>query len=169
MWFVPLYKCILYQSDYKKACAGDLSIDPARLEQSLAPIIENVHRWSAVLLLDEADVFLAERTLSDVQRNSLVSVFLRQLEYFQGIMFLTTNRITVFDAAIQSRIHLALRYDELKGPARERVWKTFLEQADAAANISEEDMKRLLDYKLNGRQVRQCLSESFEPGANILC
>ena len=41
-------------------------MDPARLEQNLALIVENVHRWSAVVLLDEADVFLAERTLNDV-------------------------------------------------------------------------------------------------------
>jgi len=34
-------------------------------------------------------------------------------------MFLTINRITVFNIAIQSRIYLALRYNELKGPARE--------------------------------------------------
>ena len=165
----PFTSVFIYQSNHKKACAGDLDTDPAHLEQNLAPIVENVHRWSAVLLLDEADVFLAERTLNDVQRNSLVSVFLRQIEYFQGIMFLTTNRITVFDAAIQSRIHLALRYDELKRPAREQVWKTFLERADAAPNISGKDMERLLEHLLNGRQARQCLSESFEASANILC
>ena len=49
------------------------------------------------------------------------------------------------------------------------MWKTFLKQANAAANISKKDMERLLDYQLNGRQVRQCLSESFKASANILC
>ncbi|OCL04534.1 P-loop containing nucleoside triphosphate hydrolase protein [Glonium stellatum] len=143
------------------ASAGDLDTDPARLEQSLAPIVENVHRWSAVLLLDEADIFLAQRTLTEVQRNSLVSVFLRQMEYLQGIMFLTTNRVTVFDEAIQSRIHLALRYDELKGPAREQVWKTFLKRADAAANISRKDMQTLLGYLLNGRQIKNAIRTGY--------
>ncbi|OCK97258.1 uncharacterized protein K441DRAFT_548083 [Cenococcum geophilum 1.58] len=56
---------------------GDLNIDPAYLEQNLALIVKNVHRWSAVLLLDEADIFLIERTLNNIRRNSLVSVFLR--------------------------------------------------------------------------------------------
>ena len=56
----------IYQSDHEKACVGDLDTDPARLEQNLALIVENVHRWSAVILLDEADVFLTERTLNDV-------------------------------------------------------------------------------------------------------
>ena len=36
-------------------------------------------------------------------------------------MFLITNRITVFNIAIQSRIYLTLRYNKLKKPAREQV------------------------------------------------
>lgn len=43
-------------------------------------------------MLDEAEVFLEERTQADLQRNALVSVFLRALEYYDGILILTTNR-----------------------------------------------------------------------------
>ena len=38
----------------------------AHLEQNLALIVENVYHWSAVLFLDKADVFLAERTVNDI-------------------------------------------------------------------------------------------------------
>jgi len=55
---------------------GDLNIDLAYLEQNLALIVENIYRWSAVLFLDKADVFLIERTLNNIRYNSLVSVFL---------------------------------------------------------------------------------------------
>ena len=51
-----------------------------------------VARWEAVLLLDEADVFLEARSTHDLERNKLVSIFLRVLEYYEGILFLTTNR-----------------------------------------------------------------------------
>jgi hypothetical protein len=44
-----------------------------------------------VLLLDEADVFMEARSSHDLDRNKLVAIFLRLLEYFEGIMFLTTN------------------------------------------------------------------------------
>ena len=84
-------------------------------------------------------------------------------------MFLIINRIIIFNVAIQSRIYFILRYNKLKELVREQVWKTFLKQANTIANISKEDIKRFLDYKLNGRQVRQCLSKSFKPSANILC
>ncbi|POS74941.1 hypothetical protein DHEL01_v206661 [Diaporthe helianthi] len=40
-------------------------------------------------------------------------VFLRMLEYYNGILFLTTNRTGVLDEAIKSRIHLHLGFDDL--------------------------------------------------------
>ena len=48
------------------------------------------------------------------------------------------------------------------------MWKTFLEQANAASNIFKKDIKRLLKHLLNGRKVRQYLRESFKASANIL-
>lgn len=62
----------------------------------------------AVVLLDEADVFLEERDMKDLNRNALVSVFLRALEYYNGIVILTSNRVGTFDEAFKSRIQLAL-------------------------------------------------------------
>lgn len=76
-------------------------------------ILELAHKWNAVLLLDEADVFLQERDTKDIFRNALVSIFLRQLEYFQGVLILTTNRDTLCDPAFESRIHIRLKYKEL--------------------------------------------------------
>lgn len=37
-------------------------------------------RWGAVVLIDEADVYLEERSMHDLSRNAMVAVFLRQLE-----------------------------------------------------------------------------------------
>lgn len=85
-----LLKCPLYA-----VSAGELGTDSRYLEQELQRILDICHTWGAILLLDEADVFLEKRNLQDVHRNALVSIFLRQLEYFQGILFLTTNRVEV--------------------------------------------------------------------------
>lgn len=93
-----LLKCPLYM-----VSAGELGTDPRVLERSLTDILDIAHAWGAVLLLDEADVFLEKRSIHDIHRNALVSIFLRLLEYFQGILFLTTNRVETFDDAFQSR------------------------------------------------------------------
>ncbi|KAH7150680.1 hypothetical protein DER46DRAFT_628650 [Fusarium sp. MPI-SDFR-AT-0072] len=65
---------------------------PPGVENILTNTFKIAGRWKAILLLDEADVFVSQRS-DNPQVNALVSVFLRELERFDGIMFLTTNRV----------------------------------------------------------------------------
>lgn len=139
-----------------------MGTDPRTLETQLSRILDIAHVWGAVLLLDEADVFLERRSVHDLQRNALVSVFLRLLEYFQGILFLTTNRVETFDEAFQSRIHIALRYNDLDVKAKKIIWNTFLgmvakeECAPGETQrqiVSKQELEVLARKQLNGRQV----------------
>jgi AAA+ superfamily predicted ATPase len=98
-----LLKCPLYM-----VSAGELGTDSRYLESELQKILDICHAWGAILLLDEADVFLEKRNMHDIHRNALVSIFLRQLEYFQGILFLTTNRVEVRPANHPTRTSHAL-------------------------------------------------------------
>jgi len=59
--------------------AGDLGLDPTGIEESLNLVLDMVSKWNAVLLLDEADVFLEARSSNDLERNKMVSIFLRVL------------------------------------------------------------------------------------------
>ncbi|KAF1961539.1 hypothetical protein CC80DRAFT_488785 [Byssothecium circinans] len=102
---------------------GDIGYEPAEVERNLQKLFKLAHKWGCVLLIDEADVFLAERDKADVKRNGLVSVFLRILEYYSGILFLTTNRVGAFDDAFRSRIHLTLYYPKLGKEQSYRVWE----------------------------------------------
>ncbi|TVY45132.1 hypothetical protein LSUB1_G000711 [Lachnellula subtilissima] len=92
---------------------GDLGFSPKEVDSSLRDIFRLAHLWDCVLLLDEADIFLTRREHNDLQRNALVSVFLRVLEYYSGILFLTTNRVGILDEAFKSRIHVSLYYPPL--------------------------------------------------------
>jgi hypothetical protein len=140
--------------------SGELGTNPAQLEHELQKILDTAHSWGAVLLLDEADVFLEKRTFSDMHRNALVSIFLRLLEYFQGILFLTTNRVETFDDAFQSRIHVALRYTELGYKAKLKIWKMFFDMVQKQDStlekgfVCEEDLDSLAKKNLNGRQIK---------------
>lgn len=149
-----LLKCPLYM-----VSAGELGTDPRTLEAELQKILDIAHAWGAVLLLDEADVFLEKRTIQDIHRNALVSIFLRLLEYFQGILFLTTNRVETFDDAFQSRIHVALRYGALSTKAKRAVFKLFIERVRVLENVptmpfTEADFDTLARNDLNGRQIK---------------
>ncbi|KAI0005661.1 hypothetical protein F4779DRAFT_597879 [Xylariaceae sp. FL0662B] len=92
---------------------GDLGLTASAVEASLSNVFRLAHLWDCVLLLDEADVFLAQRSKLDMKRNALVSVFLRVLEYYNGLLFLTTNRVGTIDEAFKSRIHMSLYYPPL--------------------------------------------------------
>lgn len=118
--------------------AGDLGLEPRSVDVKLQGILDLCTRWGAILLIDEADVFLEERSLHELERNKLVSIFLRVLEYYEGIMFLTTNRVRTFDAAFQSRIHISIEYPELDTKSRKKVWRNFLEQHNLAQQASRE-------------------------------
>jgi hypothetical protein len=52
---------------------GDLGIDPRDVEDRLQEVFRLAQAWDCILLLDEADIFLAQRTVTDVHRNALVS------------------------------------------------------------------------------------------------
>ncbi|KAK3373167.1 AAA family ATPase [Lasiosphaeria ovina] len=134
--------------------SGDLSNTPSELDEQLARTLDLASTWNAVLLIDEADVFLERRSLHDMERNGLVSIFLRTLEYYSGILFMTTNRVRTFDEAFKSRIHVPLKYDELPAESRFRVWKNFLGRIEGGADISEASCRSLAEARLNGRQIK---------------
>ncbi|KAF2024066.1 P-loop containing nucleoside triphosphate hydrolase protein [Setomelanomma holmii] len=137
--------------------AGDLGFDPRKVETKLQDILEMCSRWNAILLLDEADVFLEQRSLHELERNKLVSIFLRVLEYYEGTMFLTTNRVQTFDPAFQSRIHISLDYAELSIESRKTVWKNFLDSSSQEHTITEQQLKELARMNMNGRQIKNIL------------
>lgn len=57
---------------YTISC-GDLGLSASLAEQQLKGALSRATRWNAVILIDEADVFMQQRSLSDLQRNELVS------------------------------------------------------------------------------------------------
>jgi SpoVK/Ycf46/Vps4 family AAA+-type ATPase len=132
-----------------------LSKDAKILEVQLCDMFEVAEHWKALLLLDEADEFLRQRS-HDSNHSSLVAVFLRKLEYYQGIMLLTTNRVKDFDEAVQSRIHVGIRFGPLDVDTRREIWKSFLEKANTEkwrAAYSDKQLNVLAKHSLNGRQA----------------
>lgn len=103
--------------------AGVLGTQAGEIEKNLQEIFERALRWNAVLLIDEADVFVARRG-NNIQQNAVVAVFLRSLEYFKGLLFMTTNRVDDIDEAIQSRCAAIITYpSHPEGVQRDEVWK----------------------------------------------
>jgi len=164
--------------------AGELGQRVHEVEQRLRDALDLAERWGAVLLLDECDVFLQERSPGvsggtgsgtwDLARNEVVAVFLRLLEYYRGILFMTTNRQETLDRAFHSRVHLTLQYPDLDVPAKEHIWRHFTKVAGAGESFTAEVYADLAKVPLNGREIKNTvkiaslvaarLGETFEVG-----
>lgn len=149
---------------YPVTC-GDIGTKPEEVEKYLESVFYLGKIWDCVVLLDEAEVFLEQRTLQDLHRNALVSVFLRALEYYEGILILTTNRVGTFDEAFKSRIQLALRYEPLREFQRKIIWRNFLARLEKLGEVDSIDfddvishLDELVCYPMNGRQIRNCIT-----------
>lgn len=143
---------------------GDIGTDAEKVEKYLESVLHMGKIWDCVVLLDEADVFLEERTMTDLTHNALVSVFLRILEYYDGILILTSNRVGTFDEAFKSRIQLALHYPDLTKAQRCRIRKNFLDRLKALEEPSIDfddigcSVTELAVEELNGRQIRNAIT-----------
>ena len=127
---------------YNVTC-GDIGTSADEVEKYLQTVLVLGKTWNCVLLLDKADVFLEERSMSDLERNSLVSVFLRILEYYDGILILTSNRVGTFDEAFKSRIQVAFHYPNLDRVARKKIWKNFFDMMEAdEENVNLDELNK---------------------------
>ncbi|KUJ11269.1 P-loop containing nucleoside triphosphate hydrolase protein [Mollisia scopiformis] len=146
--------------------SGELGVGTKAVEDNLKAALDLATTWNAIVLLDEADVFLEQRSMQDLDRNSLVSIFLRLMEYYEGILILTTNRIEAFDRAFKSRIHLAIKYHALSPAYRVNLWHAFITSTIDADRTSSDKLKNTYPWltdtylneigreDLNGRQIK---------------
>lgn len=96
-------------------------------EAEVEDVLTRAQRWGAVMLIDEADVYIKRRD-DNITMNAVVGVFLRVLEYFNGLLFLTTNRVDDIDEAIVSRCIAMIKFHPPKHEDRCRIWAVMSEQ-----------------------------------------
>lgn len=133
-----------------RVTAGELGLTSDSIDENFMKISQLCVRWNAIVLLDEADVFLEARDSIDIDRNAIVGTFLKILEYFNGIIFMTTNRVSNFDDAVHSRIHITLEYSKLDRKSRVNIWNNMLK----SINQDNVGLYQIEYSKLNGRQLR---------------
>lgn len=83
---------LLYHVIYR-----DIRTKAEDIEIYIKSVLYLSHIWGCVVLLDETDIFLEQQSLEDLEQNTLVSVFLRVLEYYDSILILTSHRVGTFD------------------------------------------------------------------------
>ncbi|KAK3987610.1 hypothetical protein QBC44DRAFT_331227 [Cladorrhinum sp. PSN332] len=143
-------------------CA-DIGVVPETIEENLFKWFKAAQAWGAIVLIDEADIYMEERQAQDLERNHLVAGFLRALEFFKGILFLTTNRVGTFDEAFFSRIHVPIYYTTFGEEERIKVWDRFFDKLEEDRETTMRILQSTKDYvqsnelqalNWNGREIR---------------
>ncbi len=143
---------------YSVQCS-QLGVTPEDLEESLLRVFARANRWGAVLLLDEADVYVKTRG-GDLTQNAIVGVFLRVLEYQDTVLFLTTNRPDDVDDAIASRCIARISYAVPTGEEQARIWRVLADQS--SLNLTPKAISEIVQKNpaISGRDVKQLLKLS---------
>jgi hypothetical protein len=140
---------------YMVQCS-QLGITSDKLEAELILVLKRAMRWNALLLLDEADVYTRARG-DDISQNAIVGVFLRLLERFRGIMFMTSNRATAIDDAILSRCIAHIRYELPSVENSKLIWEVLAE--NYKIDLFPQEIEKLAkDFPLiSGRNIKTLL------------
>ena len=153
--------------------AAELGMDLNTIEKNLQKLFDRVGKWNAVLCLDEVDAFVHRRG-QDLLQNAIVGIFLRAMESFSGILFMTTNRFKDYDGelfiddAIVSRVSAHIVY---KLPTKEAVARILNIQA-TKMNLLVENPEGATEFLFNmncsGRDIRNFvkLSKMFLSSMN---
>jgi len=133
--------------------SGQLGLNVMEMEQALKNTLIRAQRWGAVMLIDEADVYIKRRD-DNIAANAVVGVFLRVLEYFNGLLFLTTNRVDDIDEAIVSRCIALIKYHPPGREDRLRIWQVMNRQFQL--NVSDELLQELVEIfpAASGRDIK---------------
>ena len=148
--------------------SSDLGTAPYHFDEKFEEIFDYATEWGAILLLDEADILLqAQRDPenANLRRNDLDSSFVRFIEYYQGIVFMTTNRVNKFDGTLMPRIDITLGLPPLDKGRRAAIWQNQIQtlvdegtiNESQAADLRGAALTKWSKDEINGHQIKKAV------------
>ncbi|HVE58873.1 MAG TPA: ATP-binding protein [Pyrinomonadaceae bacterium] len=125
-------------------------------EKNLARVFAFVEELDVILLLDEGDALLTQRTsvssANDRYANLETNYLLQRLESFEGILIVTTNASDRIDSAFQRRMDTVVEFAAPEAAERRQIWRLHLpENHEISERFLEEIIQRC---RLTGGQIR---------------
>jgi SpoVK/Ycf46/Vps4 family AAA+-type ATPase len=130
--------------------------------KNVAAIFRTAREEGAVLFFDEADAIASRRSTlleSGFQResNTVVSVLLQELEWYNGVVIFATNLAANFDPAFERRIRTHVMFEMPGAAEREQIWRVQLHptRTPLAKDVDFADLARR--YDVSGGDIRNAV------------
>lgn len=134
------------------------------LEMALRLIAARAKRWGALVIWNEAEIFLEDRGPFIGGANPATSVVLQYIERFEGgMLILTTNRPAVIDEGINSRIPLKILFPPPNSERRLKIWLAHIpKEMPVTPKMDDAYLYELSEIKLDGRQISAAVNLAAE-------
>jgi AAA+ superfamily predicted ATPase len=134
-------------------------------EKNLIRIFEEAKREDCLLLFDEADALFAKRLnetySTDRMHNLMTNILMQELERFEGVCILTTNREVAMDEAFGRRLLLKLKFDIPESEERAKIWRKLIpEKAPIASDVNFEELGRR--FELTGGEIKNAVLNAVQ-------
>lgn len=138
--------------------SGQLGVDASDMDKNLYDVLNRAEKLDCILLIDECETFVKRRG-DDLNQNAIITTFLRKIEYFDGIMFLTSNRIKDIDEAILSRCVAAIKYEPPTEENAKKIWNVLAKQFKLEDQIDANMINTLVKVfpTAVGRDIKELL------------
>jgi SpoVK/Ycf46/Vps4 family AAA+-type ATPase len=125
-------------------------------EKHLGQVFAHAEELDVMLLLDEGDALLGERSAvhsaTDRYANLETNYLLQRLETFDGILIVTTNAGDRIDRAFERRMDVVVTFQLPEATERAAIWRSHL---PATREASDRVMDHIAHaYRLSGGQIR---------------
>jgi len=129
-------------------------------EKNIKRLFDEAASEECILLLDEVDSFISSRTKGGTYMDSMlnkdVSLFLRLLENYKGVVILTTNIPDVLDFALTRRISIKMEFLEPDVEMRKKLWKILTpEGLPLSSDIDFNELAK--NYELTGGEIKNAI------------
>lgn len=127
---------------------------PGEAERNIKEFFAQAKKENAVLMLDECDSLLYNRDFVGPILSAEINVLLQEIERFDGVCLLTTNRLGHLDPALQRRVISKIRLDPPNKAARKQIWQNLMPEKMPKGEIDYDQLKR---YNLTGGEIKNAI------------
>jgi SpoVK/Ycf46/Vps4 family AAA+-type ATPase len=154
-----LLASVLKMDLYRLDLASVVSKYIGETEKSLNQVFARAEELDVILLLDEGDALLTQRTSvqssNDRYANLETNYLLQRLESFEGIIVVTTNAGERIDGAFQRRMDVVVDFHAPEPAELRRIWQLHLPDEHAVPQQLLSEVSRRCS--LSGGQIRNAV------------